>query len=34
MGWAAEAVAEWMTEIRPAYRVTGTVLWPTERGGR
>ena len=34
MGWAAEAVAEWMTEIRPAYRVTGNVLWPTERGGR
>jgi hypothetical protein len=20
MGWAAEAVAEWVTEIRPAYR--------------
>lgn len=35
MGWAAEAVAEWVTEIRPAYE-TGPrrMLWPTERGGR
>ena len=35
MGWAADAVAEWVTEIRPAYE-TGTkrMLWPTERGGR
>jgi len=34
MGWAAEAVAEWTAEIRPLYRVAGTALWPTERGGR
>lgn len=34
MGWAAEAVAEWTADIRPLYRVAGTALWPTERGGR
>ncbi len=34
MGWAAEAVAEWMADIRPLYRLTSAVLWPTERGGR
>ena len=34
MGWATEAVAEWTAEIRPLYRVAGTALWPTERGGR
>jgi integrase/recombinase XerC len=34
MGWAAEAVAEWMVDIRPLYRVAGTIMWPTERGGR
>jgi site-specific recombinase XerD len=34
MGWAADAVAEWMADIRPLYGVAGTALWPTERGGR
>lgn len=35
MGWAAEAVAEWVTEIRPAYDPgPKRMLWPTERGGR
>jgi site-specific recombinase XerD len=35
MGWAAEAVAEWIGEIRPAY-VSGpkAMMWPTERGNR
>ncbi len=34
MGWAVEAVTEWVEDIRPMYGVTGTVMWPTERGGR
>jgi integrase/recombinase XerC len=34
MGWAAEAVAEWVEEIRPAYGEGGVAMWPTERGGR
>lgn len=36
MGWAAEVVEEWVTEIRPAYGTVaaGPALWPTERGGR
>lgn len=34
MGWAAEAVAEWVEEIRPAYVQAGLAMWPTERGGR
>lgn len=34
MGWAAEAVAEWVEEIRPAYTCPAGWLWPTERGGR
>lgn len=34
MGWAAEAVAEWVSDIRPAYQSAGGWLWPTERGGR
>lgn len=35
MGWASQAVAEWVTEIRPAYQVGAAgMLWPTERGGR
>ena len=29
-----EAVTEWVEDIRPMYGVTGTVMWPTERGGR
>jgi integrase/recombinase XerC len=35
MGWAAEGVAEWVGEIRPAY-VPGpaAMMWPTERGSR
>lgn len=35
MGWAAEVVAEWIGEVRPAY-ATGprAMMWPTERGGR
>jgi site-specific recombinase XerD len=35
MGWAAEAVAEWIGDIRPAY-VSGpkAMMWPTERGNR
>lgn len=31
MGWAAEAVAEWVEEIRPLYGSAGVALWPTER---
>jgi site-specific recombinase XerD len=35
MGWAAEAVAEWVSEIRPAYKPgPARMLWPTERGAR
>ncbi|MDQ6748184.1 MAG: tyrosine-type recombinase/integrase, partial [Candidatus Dormibacteraeota bacterium] len=34
MAWAAEAVAEWVSEIRPEYSSSGPMLWPTERGGR
>lgn len=34
MGWAAEAVAEWVEEIRPAYGAAGTAMWPTERRAR
>ena len=31
MGWAAEAVAEWVEEIRPLYGSAGRAMWPTER---
>ncbi|MGH9379219.1 MAG: tyrosine-type recombinase/integrase [Thermoanaerobaculia bacterium] len=34
MPWAAEAVAEYVTEIRPRYGDRHPALWPTERGGR
>ena len=34
MGWAAEAVAEWVTDIRPLYATSGIGLWPTERQGK
>ena len=39
MGWAAEALAEWVEEIRPCYGtdgkpLQGNALWPTERGSR
>ena len=35
MEWAAEAVAEWVAEIRPAYQPgAARMLWPTERGSR
>ncbi|MDP8930041.1 MAG: tyrosine-type recombinase/integrase [Actinomycetota bacterium] len=35
MGWAAEAVAEWVEEIRPLHAPGRSgPLWPTERGGR
>jgi len=35
MGWAAEAVAEWVSEIRPAYEPgAARMLWPTERASR
>ena len=35
MAWAAEAVAQWVNEIRPEYAASnGPMLWPTERGRR
>lgn len=34
MGWAAEAVGEWVEEIRPLYGSAGVALWPTERHER
>lgn len=34
MGWAAEAVAEWVEEIRPTYGTAGNAMWPTERQAR
>lgn len=35
MPWAAEAVAEYVTEVRPLYGRDGEgALWPTERGRR
>lgn len=34
MGWAVEAVTEWVQDIRGGYAAAGTVLWPTERAGR
>lgn len=34
MEWAAEAVAEWVEEIRPTYGTAGQAMWPTERQGR
>ncbi len=34
MGWAAESVAEWVEEIRPAYGTAGQAMWPTERQAR
>lgn len=35
MGWAADALEEWVADIRPGYRAApGGALWPTERGGR
>ena len=34
MAWAAEAITEWVEEIRPAYQCPAGWLWPTERGRR
>jgi site-specific recombinase XerD len=34
MSWAAQAVAEWVEEVRPLYGASGTALWPTERRAR
>jgi len=34
MGWAAEALAEWVDQIRPECGSAGSTLWPTERGAR
>ncbi|WP_037174625.1 tyrosine-type recombinase/integrase [Rhodococcoides fascians] len=34
MEWAAEAVDEWVTEIRPLYDSDQLALWPTERSAR
>jgi site-specific recombinase XerD len=35
MPWAAEAVAEWVDDVRPTYeKHPGPMLWPTERGDR
>jgi site-specific recombinase XerD len=35
MPWAVEAVADYVTNIRPRYRFANRpALWPTERGGR
>ncbi len=34
MAWAADALEEWVVDIRPAYRAEHGTLWPTERGGR
>jgi integrase/recombinase XerC len=34
MPWAAEALAQYIEEVRPLYEAPGPELWPTERGGR
>ena len=35
MDWASVAMAEWVSDIRPAYGTgSARMLWPTERGGR
>ena len=34
MGWAADAVAEWVEDIRPQYGSCGAAMWPTERQAR
>jgi site-specific recombinase XerD len=34
MDWAADAVAEWVEEIRPHYADCGNAMWPTERQAR
>jgi site-specific recombinase XerD len=34
MPWAAEALEQYLGEVRPLYSPPGTVLWPTERCGR
>ncbi len=35
MAWAAEALGQYLEEVRPLYPAgTGVALWPTERGGR
>jgi integrase/recombinase XerC len=35
LGWAAEALAQYLEEVRPRYGVEGdTAVWLTERGGR
>ena len=34
MDWAADAVAEWVEEIRPQYGDCGNAMWPTERQAR
>ncbi len=34
-GWAGECLEEWRSEVRPVLaRGGGSMLWPTERGGR
>lgn len=34
MGWAADALAEWVEEVRPGYGSAHPSVWPTERGDR
>lgn len=34
MPWAVEAVEDYVVNIRPRFGKAGTMLWPTERGGR
>jgi integrase/recombinase XerC len=35
MPWAAEALGQWLEEVRPRYPpASGEAMWPTERGGR
>lgn len=34
MPWAAEALGQYLDEVRPRYRVADAAVWLTERGGR
>ena len=35
MPWAAEALGQWLEDVRPLWPPTaGAAMWPTERGGR
>jgi integrase/recombinase XerC len=34
MPWAVGALEQYLAEVRPLYSSPGTMLWPTERGGR